>query len=77
MRITVILTLLALTCACSVLDNKTTDSRQWTRVACIGFSDWQVCHDEAHKLCPGGYDTRNQQENLVTQNRSMEVACRN
>jgi len=72
-----ILALLALTSACSMMGDKTADSRQWTKVSCIGFSDWQVCHDQARQLCPNGYDTRNLQESLVTQNRSMEIACKN
>lgn len=77
MKTILIMTLLALTSACSMTGGKTADTRQWTKVSCIGFADWQVCHDQARKLCPNGYDARNLQESLITQNRSMEVACKN
>lgn len=60
-----------------MMSGKTADTRQWTNVSCIGFSDWQVCHDKARQLCPSGYDARNLQESLIAQNRSMEVACKN
>jgi hypothetical protein len=77
MKTTLILALLALTSACSMMGGKTADTRQWNKVSCIGFADWQVCQDQARKLCPNGYDSRNLQESLITQNRSMEVACKN
>jgi len=77
MRTAFILILFVFLSACSITGDKAGDARQWTKVSCIGFADWQVCHDEARKLCPNGYDTRNLQESLISQNRSMEVACKN
>ncbi len=71
-----LITLLVSLSACSMLGGKAADNREWTKVSCIGFADWQVCHDKAKKLCPNGYDARNLQESLITQNRSMEVACK-
>ncbi len=71
-----LIALLASLSACTIMGDKTANNRQWTKVSCIGFADWQVCHDQARKLCPNGYDTRNLQESLVTQNRSMEIACK-
>ncbi len=68
--------LLVFISGCSMLGGSKADKREWVKVSCIGFSDWQVCHDKAKKLCANGYDTRNMQESLITQNRSMEVACK-
>ncbi len=63
---------------CSMLGgSKDADKREWIKVSCIGFADWQVCHDKAEKLCGKKYDVRNMQESLITQNRSMEIACKN
>lgn len=76
MKTTGILLLLTLISACSMMGNKTADKREWIPVSCIGFADWQVCHDKARKYCPNGYDQRNQKESLITQNRSMEIACK-
>lgn len=72
-----ILVLFSLLSACNMMGGtKAADTRQWTSVSCIGFADWQVCQDKAMKLCPSGYDSRNHQESLITQNRSMDVACK-
>lgn len=63
---------------CSALGgDKTADTREWVPVSCVGFADWQVCHEKARRFCPNGYDVRNMRENLVTQNRTMEIACKN
>lgn len=73
-----LITIFTLLSACSIFGGgKTADNREWIPVSCIGFADWQVCQDKARKLCPNGYDARNQKESLITQNRSMEVACKN
>lgn len=71
-----LIALLASLSACSIIGDKAANNREWNKVSCIGFADWQVCHDKARQLCPNGYDTRNLQESLITQNRSMEVACK-
>lgn len=72
-----LITLFTTLSACSMLGgNKTADTREWIPVSCIGFADWQVCQDKAKRLCPGGYDARNLKESLITQNRSMEIACK-
>jgi hypothetical protein len=77
MKTTGTLLLLIFISACSMVGgNKAADKREWIPVSCIGFADWQVCQDKAKRLCPGGYDSRNHQESLITQNRSMEVACK-
>lgn len=76
MKTTGILLLLTFISACSMTGPKTADNREWIPVSCIGFADWQVCQDKAKKYCPNGYDERNRKENLVTQNRSMEIACK-
>jgi len=74
-KISLVLLFLSAT-GCSMLGGSKPDKREWVSVSCIGFADWQVCHDKAKKLCANGYDTRNMQESLITQNRSMEVACK-
>jgi len=71
-----ILVLFSLISACSMMGDKVADKREWIPVSCIGFADWQVCQDKAKQLCPNGYDSRNHQESLITQNRSMEIACK-
>lgn len=72
-----ILVLFSLLSACGTMGGgKADDKRSWIPVSCIGFADWQVCQDKAKRLCPNGYDARNHQESLITQNRSMEVACK-
>lgn len=76
MKIIGILGLITLISACSMMGDKTVDNRQWIPVSCIGFADWQVCQEKARKYCPNGYDSRNHQESLITQNRSMEIACK-
>ena len=67
--------LLGILTGCGMQNTKPTDSRQWMELSCSGFADWTKCHDKARQMCPGGYDVSNQEENLVTQKRTMLVAC--
>ncbi|CAG0995099.1 hypothetical protein MTYP_02507 [Methylophilaceae bacterium] len=77
MKITALLLLTLSLTACNMLgDKKTADARQWNKVSCIGFANWDVCHEKARRLCGKDYDVRNMQESLITQNRSMEIACK-
>lgn len=72
-----ILLLFTLVTGCGTLGgDKAADNREWIPIACIGSADWQDCHAQARKYCGDNYDVRNQQENLVTQNRRMQVACK-
>jgi hypothetical protein len=72
-----ILVLFSLLSACSTMGgSKAEDKREWIPVSCIGFADWQVCQDKAKQLCPNGFDSRSHKESLITQNRSMEIACK-
>jgi hypothetical protein len=61
--------------ACNMNQPKPGDGREWVGVTCSGFAGWTQCQEKAKRLCPSGYDIANQEENLVTQNRSMMVAC--
>jgi hypothetical protein len=61
---------------CGMQNTKPGDGRQWVEVRCSGFANWTQCHEKARRLCPDGYDMAYQEENLVTQKRTMEVACR-
>ena len=61
---------------CNMKNAKPGDGRQWMEISCSGFADWNKCHDNARQLCAGGYDVSNQEENLVTQKRTMLVACK-
>jgi hypothetical protein len=69
-----LLTLVALT-GCNMPNTKPGDGRQWMELSCSGFADWTKCQEKARSLCPGGYDISNQEENMVTQKRTMLVAC--
>ncbi len=70
--IPVMLTFLLLA-ACSTTP---ADTRTWTQVTCHGFVGWEGCYAKAARLCQEGYDSASKEENLVTQNRSMKVACK-
>ena len=60
--------------ACSMIPN--TDNRTWESISCSGFQGWNVCMDHVMKTCVKGFDVRYQQENLVTQERSISFACK-
>jgi len=61
---------------CNMPNTKPGDGRQWMEISCSGFADWTKCQEKARSLCPDGYDISNQEENLVTQKRTMLVACK-
>lgn len=48
----------------------------WVTVTCSGFSGWGSCIRQAQNACRHGYDVANQEENPVTQMRSMQYACK-
>lgn len=52
------------------------DKREWITVTCSGFSGWEACKQQALNACRNGYDVANQEENQVTQKRSMQYACK-
>jgi len=62
--------------ACGMPNTKVGDGRDWVQVSCNGFSDWTKCKEKASKLCPNGYDFADQKESLISQNRSMMIACK-
>lgn len=52
------------------------ENREWISVSCSGFAHWNKCHEEARHLCAKGYDIANQEENLITQGRTMDISCK-
>ena len=53
-----------------------TNSRSWHQALCSGFKTWDSCMRQADSACPKGFDIRNQQENQVTQERTLEFSCK-
>lgn len=70
----VVLSVLVLLTSCTMLSHQ--DNRQWESISCNGFESWDACMTKAAKVCPKGFDIRHQQENQVTQKRSMDFACK-
>ncbi len=63
--------------ACSSPNTKPGDGRDWIQVTCNGFADWSKCKEKAERYCEGkGFDMAYPEENLVTQNRSVMIACK-
>ena len=60
--------------ACTSLPQQ--DQRKWESVSCSGFKGWDACMRQALSSCAKGFDVRDQQENQVTQKRSMLFACK-
>ncbi len=52
------------------------ERREWINISCNGFADWYNCYQKAQNLCPNGYDSANRDENLITQGRSIRIACK-
>ena len=53
-------------------DNK----RLWEKVSCGSTRGWDSCMSVAAKACQKGFDIRHQEEDIVTQKRRMEFACK-
>ena len=70
------LLLLCLLASCGMKNTNPGDGRQWMELSCSGFADWNKCHEKARQMCPGGYEVTNQEENLVTQKRTLLAACK-
>jgi hypothetical protein len=57
--------------------NRKTDNREWMPVSCsIFLQRWNTCYEEAHALCPNGYDIYNVQYSEAEQRRKMMIACK-
>ncbi len=41
------------------------DSHAWAELSCSGFETWQNCRTEAQAICPHGFYTANQLENIL------------
>jgi len=72
-RVTV-LSVLVLLVACTAIPQQS--QRKWESVSCSGFKGWDACMKQVVLSCAKGFDVRNQQENQVTQERSLLFACK-
>jgi len=52
------------------------DSRAWETAACSGFSGWDECKQKASAACSKGFEMGYQEENMVTQKRTMQYSCK-
>lgn len=52
------------------------DGRLWEHVSCGSNKGWGVCMNAAANACPKGFDIRRQDEDIITQKRGMEFACK-
>ncbi len=53
------------------------DTRTWTAISCSTFlQPGNTCYQEAHAICPGGYDIYNPVFSPGEQRRKMEIACK-
>lgn len=69
--------LAVLLAGCAALGiEKQPDNRSWVSVTCSGFSGWESCKQQASNACPKGFDVAMQEENQVTQKRSMQYSCK-
>lgn len=70
--------LLALTAlvGCSLAPGKEADTREWTSVSCGTYMEFNLCQEEARKICPNGYDVTNVTYSRGEQRRRMDVACK-
>ncbi len=76
MKILILLIFSQLLIGCSSA-NKKADNREWIPVSCSTFLQrWNTCYEEAHALCPGGYDIYNVQYSEAEQRRKMMIACK-
>ena len=52
------------------------DNRTWTPVSCSTYMQFNLCEEEARKVCPNGYDVANVTYSRGEQVRRMDVACK-
>lgn len=75
-RICFILLMLLISGCSSLGLGQSQDKREWMAADCSGFKGWEGCKQQAMKSCKNGYDVANQEENPVTQKRSMLYSCK-
>lgn len=61
---------------CSLFPHREADQRAWVPVSCSTYMQFNLCEEEARKVCPGGYDVANVTYSRGEQVRRMEVACK-
>jgi len=67
---------LFLLAACQSLPHYKADNRTWSSVSCSTYMQFNLCQDEAKKICPNGYDVANVTYSRGEQLRRMDVACK-
>jgi hypothetical protein len=76
MKIVALLILMQLLIGCASTGRKA-DTREWMPVSCSTFLQrWNTCYEEAHAICPKGYDIYNVQYSEAEQSRKMMIACK-
>ncbi|HEX5539420.1 MAG TPA: hypothetical protein VFX01_06495 [Methylophilaceae bacterium] len=71
-----LLALFLLLAGCQSLSHREADNRTWTPVSCSTYMEFNLCQDEAKKICPNGYDVANVTYSRGEQLRRMDVACK-
>ena len=61
---------------CTFTPAHQTDQRTWTSVSCSTYMQFNLCEEEARKVCPEGYDVANVAYSRGEQVRRMDVACK-
>ncbi len=68
--------LLASLAGCSFSSAHETDHRSWTSISCSTYMQFNLCEEEARKVCPDGYDVANVTYSRGEQVRRMDIACK-
>jgi hypothetical protein len=50
--------------------------QEGTTVSCSGYKAWPDCFKAAERSCPKGYGIVNQEENIITQSRTLRINCK-
>lgn len=52
------------------------EPHKWTQLKCSGILTWTNCSQEALAICPNGFYTADEYENIYIQRREVSVACK-
>jgi hypothetical protein len=78
----VLLTVMGLLTACASgplsakRDLDASGKQEGTVISCSGYKGWSDCKQSAAKMCPSGYDIYSQEENQVSQERTLRINCK-
>lgn len=73
MKTALILCTFALTGCTTAQEIKRPDGRQELLIACGAATGWNICHAEAAKRCPGGYETLAQDGGI--NRKELRISC--